>query len=86
MPEISRFYGIVIAMYHNDHEPAHFHVRYSGSKARIALDGLRLLDGRVPPRVHGLVIEWARLHAEELYEDWRLARLRQPLKPIEPLE
>ena len=86
MPEISRFLGIVIAMYYSDHAPPHFHVRYAKYRASFALDPLRVLDGRVPPRVLGLVVEWASLHGPELHEDWDLAARAVPLNRIAPLE
>ena len=57
MPEISRFFGIVIAMYYNDHSPPHFHVRYAGQKAVLAIDSLTVLEGEIPPRALGLAIE-----------------------------
>ena len=85
MPEISRFLGIVIAMYFDDHAPPHFHARYDRREALIEIRSLRVLRGSLPPRVRGLVTEWAELHADELLEDWELARRRAPLKPIEPL-
>jgi hypothetical protein len=69
VPEISRFYGIVVAMFYNDHEPPHFHVRYGAARALVAIDTLELLQGRLPPRAHGLVMEWARLHRAELVEN-----------------
>ena len=86
MPEISRFFGIVIAMYYNDHSPAHFHVRYGGQKAIIAIDTLVVLHGSLSPRVQGLVAEWAALHRAELIENWRVARGQNELKRIAPLE
>ncbi len=86
MPEISRFFGLVVYIYHNDHPPPHFHVRYGSQKARVAIDGPRLLDGRLSPRVLGLAIEWATLHRDELMADWELARQQKPLRPIDPLE
>ncbi len=86
MPEISRFFGIVVAMYYNDHEPPHFHVRYGPQKGRFAVDDARLMDGDVSRRVAGLVTEWANEHREELRREWELARTRQPLFPIAPLE
>lgn len=60
MPEICRFYGIVINIYYNDHGPAHFHARYGGNQAVFSIEGLTMLQGRLPPRAHGLVVEWAR--------------------------
>jgi Domain of unknown function (DUF4160) len=86
LPEISRFYGIVIAMFYNDHEPPHFHVRYAGQKAIVAVGDMSVLRGELPPRALGLVKEWGRLHQRELEEDWRRARQNQPLLPIDPLQ
>ncbi len=85
MPEISRFFGIVIAMFYNDHAPPHFHVRYGSERALIGIESLILLEGRLSPRALGLVMEWASSHQAELLEDWNLARGHAPLKPIEPL-
>ncbi len=86
MPEISRFLGIVIAMYYNDHGPPHFHARYGEHEAAIAIASGEVIDGRLPPRALGLVQEWRERHREELIEDWRLARERRALNRIEPLE
>lgn len=86
MPEISRFFGIVIGMFYNDHSPPHFHVRYGDQKAMVAIETLSLLEGRLAPRTLGLVMEWASLHRQELLEDWELARGQAPLKTIPPLE
>jgi hypothetical protein len=86
MPEISRFYGIVVAMFYNDHEPPHFHVRYGDYKAILAVESESVLRGELPPRALGLVKEWARLHKRELEQDWLRARENQPLQPIDPLE
>src|ERR1035437_1837322 len=86
MPEISRFFGIIVQMYYSDHEPPHFHVRYSGQKALIAIETVALLRGHLSPRALGLVTEWAAIHRAELMEDWNLARSEAHLKPIAPLE
>jgi len=86
MPEISRFFGIVIAMFYSDHEPPHFHARYGQDQAIIGLDSLRVLEGRLPPRALGLVMEWAAVHQVELCADWELARRQVPLRKIAPLE
>jgi hypothetical protein len=85
LPEICRFFGIIIAMYYNDHDPAHFHVRYGDERAIVAIESLTLLEGKLSPRVLGLVVEWASSHQAELLEDWELARAKSPLKRIEPL-
>ncbi len=86
MPEISRFYGIIIAMFFSEHNPPHFHDRYGGSKASIGIKDLTMTEGALPPRVLGLVIEWAAKHRSELLENWN--RISQGLQPerIEPLE
>jgi len=86
MPEISRFFGIIIAMYYNDHPPPHFHVRYGQQKAIIEIQSLSILEGKLSPRVLGLVIEWATSHQTELLQNWELAKQQQPLEPVQPLE
>ncbi|HEY5573766.1 MAG TPA: DUF4160 domain-containing protein [Anaerolineales bacterium] len=86
MPEISRFLGIIIAMFYNDHNPPHFHAKYGEFRAAIAIDSGEIIEGRLSPRVLGLVQEWREHHKNELNEDWKLARDRKTLKRIEPLE
>ncbi len=66
MPTISRFYGILIQMYYEDHNPPHVHVVYGSHKAVIEVDRLSLLAGHLPPRALGMVSEWAQLHKSEL--------------------
>lgn len=73
-------------MNYNDHVPPHFHARYGGDQAIIAIETLRVLGGRLSPRVMGLVVEWALQHRDGLLEDWRLTRENAPLKRIAPLE
>ncbi|MCP9464418.1 MAG: DUF4160 domain-containing protein [Nitrospira sp.] len=86
MPEICRFLGIIITMYFNEHNPPHFHARYGNHKAEIAIETLSIIAGSLPPRVLGLVMEWAALRRRELMEDWELARRQVELKRIAPLE
>ena len=85
MPEISRFYGIIIYMYMSEHNPPHFHVWYENYKAIITIkDGI--ITGRLPRRALNLVYEWLDIHKEELLENWnRLANFETPQK-IEPLK
>jgi hypothetical protein len=85
MPEISRFLGIVVAMFYSDHAPPHFHARYGEYEVTISI-GDGSVDGRFPPRVLGYLLEWYALHRDELAENWERARVRQPLRPIAPLE
>jgi hypothetical protein len=86
MPEICRFLGIIITMYFNEHNPPHFHARYGDHRAEIAIETLSIIAGKLPPRVLGLVMEWAALRRLELMEDWELARRQAELKRIAPLE
>ncbi|MGD1861292.1 MAG: DUF4160 domain-containing protein [Leptolyngbyaceae cyanobacterium] len=74
MPEVSRCFGIVVAMYYNDHTPPHFHVRYGKQKAIVEIDTLSILEGKLNPRTLGLVVEWAAQHQTELQQNWHLAR------------
>jgi hypothetical protein len=85
MPEISRFLGIVIKMFFDDHNPPHFHAEYGGAIALIEIGSLSVFSGRLPPRVMGLVIEWATIHQKELFVDWERAEAQQELLKIAPL-
>jgi hypothetical protein len=86
MPEISRFFGIVIKMFFDDHNPPHFHAEYSGDVALFDIRNLSLFSGYLAPRVKGFVIEWATIHQQELLEDWERAQTQQDLLRIAPLE
>jgi len=85
MPIISRFYGIVIVMYFNDHNPPHFHAKYSGYEALFNFDGV-LLEGELPKRASKFVKEWISYHKSELENNWVKAKSGQPLDYIAPLE
>lgn len=86
MPELSRFFGIVIRMFYSDHEPAHFHAIYGEYEALIEVDTLSMFRGSLPRRALALILEWAALHRTELREDWRRARNGETLNEIEPLD
>ena len=86
VPEISRFFGIVVAMYFDDHPPPHFHVRYDEHRAILEIETAAVLFGDLPHRALGMVVEWAASHRAELDENWGRARARAPLTPIRPLE
>ncbi len=86
MPEISRFFGIIIAMFFDDHNPPHFHARYGNDNAVIKIPDLTVLEGYLQPRALGLVMEWAAIHRDELLSDWELAKNKKPLFPVEPLK
>lgn len=85
MPELSRFLGIVIFMYFNEHNPPHFHAEYNEFKASITIKNLGLLEGKLPPKVMSLVVEWAQEHQDELLENWESIRTTGNFKKIEPL-
>lgn len=86
MPELSRFFGIVIALFYDDHAPPHFHARYGDNRAIIAIETLALLQGSLPPRALGLVMEWAAQHQADLRRTWAAAQRHEELEPIPPLE
>lgn len=86
MPEVSRFFGIIVSLNYNEHPPPHFHVRYNDQKALVDIQFLRLIEGRLSPRALGMVIEWATIHQVELQENWQRARRQEPLQKIAPLE
>jgi hypothetical protein len=85
MPEVSRFYGIVITLNYDDHLPPHFHARYGEYVAAVGVGGT-VLAGLLPPRALALIRTWTSLHRAELLDDWELARIGRPLQLIAPLE
>jgi hypothetical protein len=85
MPEISRFYGIVIKMYHADHAPPHLHAEYGSSEMVVAIETLAVIAGKLSPRATGLVMEWAAQHQGDLQRAWTQARQMQPIDRIDPL-
>jgi hypothetical protein len=85
MPEISRFLGISIRMYRDEHLPPHFHAIYNEFAAQISIRHPAVIQGKLAPRVLGYVIEWAALHEDELEQRWNAARTDQPIEKIAPL-
>lgn len=86
MPQLSRFFGIVIYMYYRDHSPAHFHAEYNEYQAQISIHSFDIIEGNLPPRILGFVAEWAALHKAELINDWELMKEGKKLLPIAPLQ
>ena len=86
MPRISEFFGIVISMYFDEHDPPHFHATYAEYEAQVSIDSLDVLRGRLPPRAARQVRKWGALHQLELSENWERARNHDPLNSIDPLE
>ncbi|MGD0960672.1 MAG: DUF4160 domain-containing protein [Methylomonas sp.] len=85
MPELARFFGIIIYMNWRDHNPPLIHASYGEHEALVGLNG-KVLNGSLPNRALSLVFEWLMIHHDELLEDWELAQQRKPLNTIEPLE
>ena len=83
MPEVSRFLGIVIGIFHSEHAVAHFHAVYGAHEISVERESGTI---EFPARALRLVLEWANLHKQELIENWELARQGQPLKRVAPLE
>jgi hypothetical protein len=86
VPEISRFFGIVIRMYFLDHAPPHFHAKYGDAEAMVRMRPVALLAGTLPPRALALVCEWATLNEHELLENWRRLHTDELPVTIAPLE
>ena len=86
MPIVSRFFGIAIAFYWEDHLPPHFHANYGGDEAMIDIRTGTVIRGSLPRRALSMVDEWRTAHVDELLNDWERARQRQPLAYIAPLE
>jgi len=86
MPEVSRFYGIVIQIYYGDHPPPHFHALYAGQVAKIAIETLQVIDDSIPKRALALVLDWASIHQQELLEAFNRAAALQAPGKIAPLE
>ena len=85
MPEISRFYGITIAMFYSEHGLPHFHAEHGGRRISVESD-TGLVRGEFPPAARRLDLDWLAMHRRELSDNWQRARLQQVLIPIAPLE
>lgn len=89
MPELSRFFGIVIRMYNEvgvPHNLPHFHAYYQDQMAIYGFDPVELIAGELPRRQRRFVEAWAELHQEELMADWARLQAGQAPLPIDPLE
>jgi hypothetical protein len=85
VPTISRFFGISIAMFFDDHGPPHFHARHAEGSAKVRIDTLEVIDSNLGRRQLRFVLAWAELHQEELSQNWKRARAGETLSTIEPL-
>lgn len=86
MPEVSRFFGISIRMYFDDHPPPHFHAIYGWAEVEIGIDPITVIRGKFPRRAIGMVLEWAVAHQQELLDNWHRLRNNQAPVRIDPLE
>jgi hypothetical protein len=85
MPEVSRFYGIVIKIFYDDHHPPHFHAEYGEHEVLVGIGTLAIVGGWLPARAFGLVTEWASLHQQDLLAAWEKAKRLEPPGKIQPL-
>lgn len=85
MPEISRFFGIIIRMYFDDHPPPHFHAFYGNNEIQVTINPISIIQGKLSPRATSMIFEWAALHQPELMENWNRLHSDKPAKKIKPL-
>lgn len=85
MPTISMFYGILIRMYYDDHNPPHIHALYGDDEACYDFNG-QVIDGKLPNKQDKLVVAWIEIHKDELEANWKLARDGEQIFKIEPLK
>jgi len=86
MPNISNFFGIIIKMFYDDHNPPHFHAQYGEYNCCIDIKTFAVIEGYLPARALGLVIEWAILHKDELISNWEKVELKMQPNKIPPLQ
>jgi len=84
MPEICRFYGIIIFMNFKDHDPPHFHAWYGDYKILVTIEN-HIVKGEMPQRALSLIFEWMNHHEDELLRNWQNATTGNPLNKIDPL-
>jgi hypothetical protein len=86
LPVISQFFGIIIRMYYDEHNPPHIHVEFQGNKAIFDLAGNVIRGNLYSKTATRLIREWIDLHTTELVMDWELSKSGEPIKPIQPLD
>lgn len=87
MPEISRFYGIIVYMFANEHLPPHFHVKYSEFEAVVDIQTGNLIKGEIPQKQIRLVQAWVEIHRDELLQNFNfLMQENKKFNKIEPLK
>jgi Domain of unknown function (DUF4160) len=86
MPELSRFFGIVIYMYYKDHVPPHFHAFYQEHEAQVSIETGNIIAGDLPNKQTRLVQAWVELHRDELMFNYRESMNDGKFKKIKPLD
>ncbi len=81
MPEICRFYGLIIYMFYNDHQPPHFKVKFGEFEANVFIENGNLLNGDLPLNKLKLVQAWAEIHKDELILIWDTKQFHK-IKPL----
>ncbi|GHT44258.1 hypothetical protein FACS189438_2670 [Bacteroidia bacterium] len=85
MPQVSQFFGIIIRMFYDEHNPPHFHAQYGEYNCCIDIQTLGVIEGFLPARALGLAIEWAIIHQDELKANWQHIEKQERLQTIAPL-
>jgi hypothetical protein len=82
VPEVTRFYGIIIKVFFGDHPPPHFHAIYGEYNALISIETLEIIEGDLPNRAQKMVIDWAQMYQKDLLAMWETQEFRKlpPLK------
>ncbi len=86
MPELSRFFGIIIRMYYDDHPPPHFHAFYGDLEMQVGIDPITILNGRLPRRAVSIVVARSAIHKHELLEKWQRLIAEETVVRIDPLD
>ncbi len=86
MPYISMFFGIIIRMFYNEHNPPHFHAEYQGTEGEFDFDGVMLKGNMKSKIARNLIRKWAKIHKKELRGNWTNISNKKPLNKIEPLD
>lgn len=86
VPTISRFFGITITMYFDDHDPPHLHARHASGSAKVEIESLEVMESTLGRRQLRFVLAWAELRQDQLLANWRRARAGERMNRIEPLQ
>lgn len=82
MPTISIFFGIVVQMYWNDHNPPHLHALYQGHKAILEIRTGKVIGGTMPLGAQRMLREWTLRHQDELMANWKRGKLQEPFQAV----